>query len=270
MEPLERQSQVLEAVGQVLSPLVRLLVHEGVGYQNLAAVLKPVFLEQAQAHLRDLGERETDSALSVRSGIHRKDIANWRQNPRPGPKAQRPSLAGEVYAAWIRHPDCIGPEGPKPLPRNGPAPSFENLTREVSQDVHPLTVLNELIRLGLAELSVDPHGQEWVQLTSGGFVPGQQHFEELLPLFVANLRAHLHTASQNLRGDMPRQLEQAAYAGGLSAQLADALGQLSRQLWQGMLQEFLTQAQALHDKDQGHGPHTVRLGVYFHDEGPPR
>lgn len=268
MEPLERQSQVLEAVGQVVAPLVRLLVHEGVGYQNLAALLKTVFLEQAQAHLRRQGERDTDSALSLRSGIHRKDIAQWRLNPRPGHKAQRPSLAGEVYAAWIRHPELNTPEGPLPLLRGGAHPSFESLAREVSQDVHPLTVLNELVRLGLARLDVNDQGQECVVLTGGGFVP-QQQFEELLPLFVANLSAHLNTATDNLQGDRPRQLEQSAYAGGLTQASADELSRLARQLWQDMLKEFLVEAQRLHDLDEGRGPHTVRLGAYFNDEGPP-
>lgn len=264
MDALERQTLVLEAVCRVAEPLVRLLVSEGVGYPVLAAQLKPVFLEQALAHIRQRGEKETDSALSLRSGIHRKDISAWRQNPIPQRVTKR-SIPAEVFARWISDPAFAQPDGrPLRLPRQGGTTSFEALARSVNQDVHPLSVLNELLRLGLAELSVGDDGSECVAVRTTGFVP-QADWEQLLALWVDNLGAHLETAVRNLGGQEPRLLEQAAYASGLSEASVQELAALSRRLWAEMLHAFLQEATRLHAQDGGVGAHRVRLGAYFHE-----
>jgi len=265
MDALERQTQVLEAVRRVVQPLVRLLVDEGIGYQTFMAQMKPVFIEQALAEVLQRGEKDTDSAISLRSGIHRKEVSAWRLNPTPGKKATKRSIPAEVFARWLSDPTCCSASGVlTSLPRTGPAPSFESLSRSVNQDVHPLSVLNELIRLGLAKLEPGSQGEERVCLQSTGFVP-QHDQTALLGLFVDNLSAHLETATRNLMADGPAQLEQAAYAGGLTEASAQALASLSRDLWADMLRNFLTEARRLHAQDGGMGTRLVRLGAYFHD-----
>lgn len=265
MEALERQKQVLDATLRVVAPLVRLLVHQGVGYQNFVGSLKPVFLEQALAQILLQGDKDTDSALSLRSGIHRKDIAAWRQDPKPTKKAVKRSVPAEVFARWLHDPLLREGDAPIRLRRNGPAPSFESLSRQVNQDVHPLSVLNELLRLGLARLEAGDDGTDHVALLATSYVPAHD-WEQTLELFVENLRAHLETATRNLSATTSPRLEQAAYAGGLSETSAQQLSELSRKLWAQMLQAFLAEAQRLHEQDAGQGPHLVRLGAYFHDE----
>lgn len=264
MEPLERQARVLEAVRRVSVPLVRLLIDEGVGYQSLLAQLKPVFIEQALAQIAARGEKATDSAVSLRSGVQRKEINAWRRQPLSSARPVKRSIPSEVFARWVSDPLYRTPDGTvRMLPRAGAELSFETLARSVNPDVHPLSVLNELIRLGLARLDVDG-GQEAVALLQTGFVP-QQDWAELIELFVDNLTAHLSTASHNLRGSGPAQLEQAAYAGGLTARSAEELAALSRELWAAMMNAFLTEATRLHAQDGGRGDRLVRLGAYFHD-----
>ena len=265
MEALERQGLLLEAVRRVMLPLVRLLIDEGIGYQSFMAQMKPVFIEQALAQVLTRGEKDTDSAISLRSGIHRKDINAWRQNPVLSKKATKRSIPAEVFTRWISDPVYELADGqPQKLPRVGPAPSFEALSRSVNQDVHPLSVLNELIRLGLAALEAGEQGEERVVLLSSGFVP-QHDLSEMLALFVDNLSAHLETAALNLQARTPAQLEQAAYAGGLTPASAQVLSDLSRTLWSDMLDAFMIEARRLHAQDGGRGTRLVRLGAYFHD-----
>lgn len=264
MEPLERQARVLEAVRRVSVPLVRLLIDEGLGYQSLLAQLKPVFIEQALAQIAERGEKDTDSAVSLRSGVHRKDINAWRRKPVHSDCPVKRSIPAEVFARWISDPALRAADGSvRTLPRAGATPSFEALARSVNRDVHPLSVLNELIRLGLARLEV-VGGEEAVALVQAGFVP-RQDWAELTELFVDNLTAHLATAAGNLRGGAPAQLEQAVYAGGLKAASAERLAALSRELWAAMMNSFLTEATRLHAQDGGRGDRLVRLGAYFHD-----
>lgn len=264
MEPLERQARVLEAVRRVSVPLVRLLIDEGIGYQGFIAQLKPVFIEQALAQIAARAGKDTDSAVSLRSGVQRKEINAWRRQPVRSARPVKRSIPAEVFARWVSDPALRAADGSVlTLPRAGADPSFESLARSVNQDVHPLSVLNELIRLGLARL--EPAGDaEVVALVQTGFVP-RQDWDELVELFVDNLTAHLATAAGNLRGESPARLEQAVYAGGLTQPSAERLAALSRQLWAAMMNSFLTEASRLHAQDGGRGDRLVRLGAYFHD-----
>ncbi|MGE0315177.1 MAG: DUF6502 family protein [Lautropia sp.] len=65
---------VLERSIALLQPLVRLLVEHGVGYPAFAAGLRAAFIEAARAQLLAQGARVTDAAISVRSGVHRKEV----------------------------------------------------------------------------------------------------------------------------------------------------------------------------------------------------
>ena len=261
----QRQTQVMETVQAVMAPLVRWLVQEGVGFGAVQAALKPVFIEQALAQIVARGEKDTDSALSLRSGIHRKDISAWRQSSQGSFKPVKRSISAEVFACWISDPAYAGEQGPQALPRSGGAPSFDALAQQVSKDVHPLTVLNELLRLGLVSLEADAQGRDLVVLRSQAFIP-QNDWSQTVELLRENLRAHIESAVGNLGGQQPPRLEQAAYAGGLSQASAQELSQLSRQLWAQMLKTFLAEAQRLRTQDEGLGPCLVRLGIYYHDE----
>lgn len=265
MDTLERQTQLLDAVRRVMLPLVRLLMDEGIGYQQFIAQLKPVFLEQALAQVQAHGEKETDSAISLRSGIARKDVNAWRQCPQIGKRANKRSIPAEVFARWISDPDYQSPDGlARKLPRTGIKPSFETLARSVNLGIHPLSVLNELIRLDLVALEEGAHGEDMVVLLGTGYIP-QRDYAQLLELFVDNLSAHMETATRNLRSEGPAQLEQAAYAGELTEESAARLSQLARELWADMLKTFLAEATRLHTQDRGQGTRLVRLGAYFHD-----
>ena len=68
------EGRALEQVLHVLRPLVRLLIQRGVGYGALAAALKRVFLDEARRELQRQGRPETDSALSLLSGLHRHNV----------------------------------------------------------------------------------------------------------------------------------------------------------------------------------------------------
>ena len=71
---------VLGVALRVMAPLVRWLLRSGVGYTEFSAALKPVFLAEAQLESERTGGKQTDSALSLLSGLHRKDIRKAAQD----------------------------------------------------------------------------------------------------------------------------------------------------------------------------------------------
>ena len=62
--------EVLRALGSVLAPLLRLLLASGLDYTRLAAELKLLFIEQARLELLRRGQADTNSAISLLSGVH--------------------------------------------------------------------------------------------------------------------------------------------------------------------------------------------------------
>ncbi|MGA8009004.1 MAG: DUF6502 family protein [Thiomonas sp.] len=264
--PLPAAEDLLRALTQVMAPLARLLLAGGLDYTRLAAELKPVFIEQARLELVRSGQKDTDSAISLLSGVHRKDVREWRQNGLTGRIAQQMSISSQVFARWVQDPLYRDRrKRPKPLPRLGPAPSFESLARSVTQDVHPYTALNELLRLGLVTVKTDK-GQELIVPHQDGFVPPAGS-RDLLDLFGANLSDHAAAAVGNLLGQPP-QLEQSVFAEGVTPASAQALSELARKLWAQARSEMIVEARQRYEADQGREDATCRLrfGTYYWTE----
>jgi hypothetical protein len=174
-------------------------------------MLKTVFVDAARAELERGATTPTQSALSLLSGVHRKDVRALDQEgaaPRP---PRRPPLASLVFTRWLSDRRYRLADGaPRPLPRTGMRRSFETLCRELSHDVHPRSVLDELLRLGLVALD-----GERVVVVATSFVPSER-LDELTALFSANAADHLAAAVNNLTLPGPPFLEQSIYADGLA------------------------------------------------------
>ena len=261
-----RSSTVLAAVLRLLRPVVRLLLRHGVAYPAFAAALKQVFLQAARDELRRTGQKQTDSAVSLLSGVHRRDVRTLgRETPGDAtPAPEEPlSLASQVVARWLGDPAYLDDDGvPRDLPRYGDAPSFDALVSGVSSDIRARALLAELERLGMAE-HVDRH----VRLLAPGFVP-RQGFAEMVALLRDNAHDHLAAAAANLDGGT-NFLEQAVFVDELTAESAQHLHTVAAKAWRQAFRIVMREAQARFDHDQAHADpaqrvHRARFGSYFY------
>ncbi|WP_293997232.1 DUF6502 family protein [Sphaerotilus sp.] len=277
--------QALDDVAVMLAPLVRWLLVQGIPLNALVRTLRGVYLSEAHDDLGRRGRRVTDSALSVLTGIHRKEVRVFMESHHESTGAAAasvprlaPTPAATLFTQWITDPGYRVQAGEaeevrRELPRHGPAPSFEALAREASRDVHPRTLLEELERLELVE--VQP---EQVRLLSDRFVP-PVHDPAAVRTMAVNVADHIAAAVHNLRADTPaqRQLEQSVYADGLSTESAVHLGEVARQLWGVALEGMVREARVriAQDHDRGQQPTAepsaqrdtrVRFGIYYHLE----
>lgn len=253
---------VLGAVLRVMAPLVRWLLRSGVGYAEFTAAIKPIFLVEARVELRCSGRKETDSALSLLSGLHRKDVRKAAQDAHmqdAGASATtKASLASQVVARWVAN------GLPEALPLVGDN-SFESLVQLVSTDVHPRSVQHELVRLGVARLD---EGQ--LMLLRQAFVPDPATQESRL-LLAESVADHLAAGVHNLTGDSRdggrKYLEQALFADGLSRESVQTLEQLANELWHEAMRRMLQAAVPLceHDEPRG-GDQRLRLGMFCYAE----
>jgi hypothetical protein len=265
--PLSKADTALQQAMVVLAPLVRWLLRSGVNYVAVSQALKTVFLDEGRRELARTGGKMTDSALSVLSGVHRKDVrALESASQARGEAVVTP--AARVVARWLTAPAYRDP-GSSPqkllerLPRSGAAPSFESLAREVSNDVHPRTLLEEMIRLGVVTVE-----GEYVALALDQFNPDVND-PGPVAMLAGNAADHLAAAVHNLTvAEGPRFLEQSVFAQGLSETSVNELGALARELWRPALQSMVEAAseRVRVDKPVERTPMRMRFGVYYYFE----
>jgi Family of unknown function (DUF6502) len=265
---------------KTLLPLAKLLVSHGVGYPQLAARLKLVFIEAARRELQSNGAKATDAAISVSSGVHRKDVRTWREEDSDIAAHKEFSVTDQIYTKWLTDAAYKDTEGkPKAIPVTGPAPSFDALAASITKDFHRRTLLDDLQRLGLVQLT-SPQSQHasgpetaWVVPLADGLVP-KENLTELMRFFSSNNRDHMSASVENIiavqHGAPPPFIERSVFAHGLAAQSVDQLGQLARQLWQPAFQQMVDAANQRYSVDKevvGHASaQRMRFGVYFYSE----
>ena len=252
---------LLEQSGALLLPWIQALVRHGVTYPQFVAQLKEVFFEAAVVELQAAGQRQTDSAVSVLSGLHRKDVRAF-SSATPRLAASTVPLSSQIVTRWLSDPRYQDKRNkPRDLLRNGAGDSFEALATSVSTDVHPRTALEELIRLGVVTLQGDR-----VCMNGSAFVP-KQGFTELVALLTQNVADHLAAGAHNLAADDSRRfLEQSVFAESLTADSARHLGELARDIWAVAFERMVTQAtvRVAQDKRMPQATHRMRFGVFFY------
>lgn len=226
-------------------PLARLAIGRGLGFRDVVDPLKRAFVQAAA----DGTERQTDSRLSLLTGLQRRDVARLRDHPAKPPE---PSSPARIVSDWLRDPQSVDTGGaPKPLPRTGSAPSFEALARAVRQDVHPRTLLDALEAAGTVRVDGDI-----VHLLRRDYTPGGGSQAQMAYL-ADNLHDHAAGAVANVLHGAGH-FERAAHYSGLSLAQAEALSARFAEAQLGILSDIAAEAAEM----QGTGPVRVRFGGY--------
>ena len=260
------------AVRRLLRPLIRMMLHYSVQYPYLANLLKVTYVEVA-THMPVPGKEQTDSRVSMLTGIHRLDVKRLRSEIVTGSEAPPPSvsLGAQAVARWTTKAEYLDNKGrPLPLPRfasSGNPVNFESLVQSISKDIRPRVVLDEWLRLGIARVDE----QDRVVLVTDAFVPSHGLDEKLFYLG-KNVHDHLGACEHNLtRPDAPPVLERSVYFDHLSEQSADILAAYARQLTSQAIQAFGQKAMKLQENDSQNSSakYRVTYGLYYYhaDEG---
>ncbi len=269
MNELERPSRLLAATQVVLKPLVRLLLRNQVTYPALTGVLKELYVEVADQEFAIEGKRQTESRLSLLTGIHRKEVKRLRQEIAERATDETPkavSLGGMLVASWLTTDGYQKDGVPLPIPRQSTNPgdvSFETLVETVGrQDIRPRAVLDEWLNLGMA--TVDDNDR--VVLQQEAFIPRHGE-EEKLFYWQRNLADHIQTASHNLGTQSEPLLERGVYYTRLSEEAIQQLHRIYQDEGMKLLKHLNQQALTL--KQTHPGNQRMNAGLYFATESRP-
>jgi len=253
-------------LARLLRPLVRLLVARGITFPALTDLLRELYVNVAEYDFALAGKEQTDSRVSLLTGIHRKEVRRLRGAGAPVSVVPAVvSRTSRIIARWIADPAYTDPQGhPLPLPRTaeGSASSFETLVSGITRDVRPRAVLDEWLDRGLAFTDA----QDRIVLAEAAYVPRGDGAEgPQLYYFGRNLHDHIAAAVANIVGDRPRFLERAVHYDGLSRELAIKLEARAREIAMEALQQANREAHAACQTDPG-GDHRWNFGLYIYTE----
>jgi len=262
-----QQTALFKAIKRILRPMVSIMLRQGITYTAFIDLLKDTYVEVADQEFVIDGKRQTDSRISVLTGVHRKEVKRIREIETAvlEPKERKASLGAQLMAFWLGNPSCIDENGkPLALPRVsvGEEMSFDSMVKMVTKDVHPRSLLDDWLSQGI--VSSDSDGL--VVLHESGYVPDED-YEEKLYFAGKNIGDHLAVVKHNLAGQKKPMLDRAVYYHDLSEESVQILETFARRASINLLTEVNQLAGRLHAKDQASNEdgsvHAIHFGAYF-------
>ncbi len=264
--PGKLAAPVLSTLSRILRPLVRLLLTHGVTYPLITDIIKATYVDVARREFRLNGKRQTDSRISLLTGVHRKDVKRLiEEETRGDPAHAGVSLGAALLARWLGAAEFLDEQGqPRPLARlasDGGVASFEHLVESVSKDIRSRVILDEWLHLNMVFLD---HADR-VVLNLEALTPTRD-FGEKLHFLEANVHDHLAAAVHNLTGGQPPMLERSIFYDQLSAESVQELRAMAGELAMQAMQALNRRALELEREDQQAGRNSdrrINFGTYF-------
>ena len=262
------------AILRLLRPLVRILLRNGVSYNAFADLAKRAFVEVAKKEFAVKGRKQTDSRISVITGLTRKEVARIKAIDTPDDIAEERQYnrAARVISGWLRDQRFTTKEGPPavlPFEGNGQDAGFNDLVKAYSGDMTARSIFDELLQVGAVER--DQEGK--VHLLVSAYVPKGSDAAKLhilgtdVGLLIDTIDHNLHHAHEP-----PRFQRKVAYDN-LPVEALPQLRKLTNEYSQTLLQEIdrylAQQDRDVHPDVQGTGRKHAGIGIFYFEEDMP-
>lgn len=253
------------AVQQLLQPLVRILLRNGVAYGTLAELVRKAYVDVAFRDFAPKGKKQTVSRVSALTGLTRKEVSRLLEVGDADVMLEqvRFNRAVRVISGWRNDSQFHDPSGkPATLPVDGKGNTFASLVRQYSGDIPTMAMLAMLQEAGSVNVS-----KQMVSLVRNAYVPGKDAAEkiEILGIDVCEL---ISTIDHNLVAapDDLRFQRKVAYDNIAPAAVA-GLRKLSFKKAQALLEQLDRQF-AAYELEQGSGEQGkyISLGIYFYEQ----
>jgi hypothetical protein len=260
--------QFVTTATMFLRPVVRLMLHFQITYPQLIAMLKALYIEVAVADFPHGNKQQSNSRINLLTGIHRKDVKRLREQPKGRSRDSKlellkTNLGTKIIQKWRNSKGYQDING-KPLTLSlrkddsGNLSFDELVTSVVKQDIRPKVILEEWLRLGIAQQE-----DSCVKLSANA---GQEDkdFAENLAFFGQNIQEHINAGCNNLMGHKPAYSDSSVFYDRLSIKSVAQLSDLANKLGMRALQQMNRTAMKLQTDDEGHEGSDFRMnfGVF--------
>ncbi len=260
------ETHLIKALARLLRPLVRFLLSRGFTYTRLIQVLRPLYVEIAEAEYQRKNEfkNPTDSRVSLMTGIARRYVKELRDsNTSRSTGALKASLGVRVIAEWTTNSNFLSKNGTplklEKLARDNNDVSFEGLVTLVTSDVKSRTVLDDLVSKGM--VLIQKNGL--VVLKKKVYKPDKNR-TELIDYFGMHIHDHIAAATNNLYESPDLMFERSAFMDNLSEESIEELNKLIDEGGMELLKTIYSRASELsrNDSDSEVATKRFRLGIY--------
>jgi hypothetical protein len=161
-------TMIKTAVLKILKSLAKVLIRMGVSYQDFSEWSKIAFVEAALASESIKRKKQSNTAIAIITGLHRKDVKRLMEKPLQSDNSEvsQTNRFLRVANGWLQDADFSKNGKAMILPFEGEK-SFSELNKRYSGDMKPKAMLLELIENGM--VSVDANKN--VILISNEFIP---------------------------------------------------------------------------------------------------
>lgn len=258
------------AIVRLLTPLVRILLRNGIPYREFAELAKRAYVQVAASdEFKIAGKKQTDSRISTITGLTRKDVLRLRTEDEDALSqlTSQYNRAAKVISAWIHDPEFCDDRGePALLNVSGDENSFHALVKKSSGDITARTILDELIRVKAVRYTEDG----MVQLISRAYIPHGNNAEKvkILGTDVADL---IRTIDYNIRDEHEsRFFQRKVCYDNLPEEVIPGLKVIIEQKAQAALEEMNKDMSAC-DRDsnpniKGKGKKRAGIGIYYFED----
>jgi len=172
---------IAAAITNLLRPLVMFLLRNGIPYQTFADIAKRVYVDLATEKFDIPGRKPTKSRVAILTGLSRREVLRVKRLPAQDDLGalDRINRAARVIAGWVRDRRFSDESGqPTDLPFEGGNVSFLQLVKLYSGDAPARAVLDELMRVGVAERT--PDGK--IHLVERSYIPKAGEIDKIAML----------------------------------------------------------------------------------------
>jgi hypothetical protein len=264
---------VLDTAILIMRPLVKLMIAKGILFVDVTERLKRLFVDVASRDFSDATQKNTDSRISIMTGVHRKDVKRFREED-SGVRETKEGFSppAQVMSRWGGESRFMRAGKARPLyrrkdveARNGKAAreaTFEDLVESVSKDIPVRALLEEWLRVGLVQ--VDDDGAIHLDALWAGVQNDEQSF---LNLAAVHGHDRLQAAVTNFLTGQHRCPIYSVDARSMSAADVDSLRKLFEERGQKFMNSFNDRATKLREKiDKSEGTVRLGMGLYFYSE----
>jgi len=271
---------LLVALSRLLRPLVKLLLHYQITYPVLSNLLKTIYVQVANEDFSIPGKKQTDSRISLLTGVHRKDIKKRLHEDEGSDSTPQIPLMAQLIATWLsdsRYCDKHGNAQPlmrlkaqedkkPPSSKTKSSASFESLVESVNKkDLRARVVLDDCLHQNIVHIDTN----DLVHLNLDAFVP-EQDFDDKAVFFGNNIHDHLSAAGHNLKannsnGNEDSFFDRGVYYNHLTPESVEKLSKQVSDQGMGLLKSINRQAKELQkaDKNKKDARQRINLGLFF-------
>jgi len=203
--PYNVKQALLAAYRHLLTPLVRILLRNGISYLEFAEVARQVFVDVAGRDFTLPKRKISLSRIAIMTGLSRKEVARL---VREGTQLRRiaheskQSRVGRVLQGWYTDSEFTGPYG-VPLDLkfdDGPKrATFSELVRRYSGDMPARAMFDELLRVGAIRIEAESN---LIRVLSRSYIPEKLDAENVMH-FGVQTRNFVDTLDFNMRKSAP-------------------------------------------------------------------